>query len=64
MIAQEKILQSRRVIRTAKAKGPLLWIISSKALLLAALGASVPGAEGTSWRKSRASDKVETMVII
>jgi hypothetical protein len=44
MTVQEKMLAARRMMRTAKANGPELWIISTSALLEAPTG----GAEASS----------------
>jgi hypothetical protein len=41
IMVHEKMLAMRRMTRTVKATGPLLWIISSRALPLAATGAAV-----------------------
>ncbi len=55
MMAQEKMLESRRIPSTMSAVGPLLWSISTSALECCPTGAGPSGVSGgvvtASWRK-------------
>ena len=59
MMVQEKTLAMRRMMRTAKATGPLLCTISRRALLLPGAAAGVAGS--SCWKRCRAKARIESI---